>query len=265
MTPEQSPIEPGALPVKTCPEAVWARIESELDQTKTRWHVWAWLATAAVLVAAIAIGLRPHTEWIESGRIQIGEIGTVDVLPGSRVRVLKASPNEHRLELAQGVIEAEINAPPRLFFVKTPAVTAIDLGCKYRMETDSLGNGVLQVTGGWVAVGDALVPAGASCRIRAKRGAGTPAFDDAPAALRAALEEFDTSGRALDAVLAAARVRDTLTLWHLLAKVQGAERIRVLERMIALTPLPKGVAREAVLALDEDTLRRYREELAWTW
>jgi hypothetical protein len=152
-----------------------------------------------------------------------------------------------------------------LFFVDTPATTAIDLGCKYRLESDAAGNGLLRVTGGWVAMGDALVPAGASCRIREKRGPGTPFFDDASASLRAALDEFDASGRGVDAVIAAARARDTLTLWHLLSRVQSADRERVFDRMAALSPVPNGVTREAVLALDEDSLRKYREELVWTW
>jgi hypothetical protein len=265
MTPERSPIERGVLPLAQCPDAVWARAEIAVDRPRPRWHAWGWAAAAAILILAVAVTFRSRDAWIESGRIQIGTIGTVDVQPGSRVRVLKASASEHRLELAQGAIEAEINAPPRLFFVNTPAATAIDLGCKYRLETDAAGNGLLRVTGGWVAMGDALVPAGASCRIRAKRGAGTPLFDDAPAGLRTALDGFDENGRGLDAILATARVRDTLTLWHLLPKVQGADRERVLDRIASLTPVPAGVTREAVLALDEETLRKFREELVWTW
>jgi hypothetical protein len=211
------------------------------------------------------IALQRQTQWIESGQIQIGSIGVVQVQPGSRVRVLPSSGNEHRLELARGAIDADITAPPRLFFVTTPAVTAIDLGCRYRMESDASGNGLLRVTGGWVAMDKALVPAGASCRIRAKRGAGTPFFDDSSIAFRGALDRFDGDGQGLDAVLSAAGVRDTLTLWHLLSQVRGADRERVLERMVALTPLPKGIARDSVLALDEETLRKFREELAWTW
>ena len=69
----------------------------------------------------------------------------------------------------------------------------------------------------------------------------------------------------MDVILRTARIRDTLTLWHLLAQVQDADRERVYDRMVALTPLPSGVTREKALALDQDTLRRWREERAWTW
>jgi hypothetical protein len=258
MNPERSPIERDALPLARCPEAVWERAHQPRPQRR----VWVW---AAAVVVAMLAAYRSSDAWVESGRIQIGDIGVVDVQPGSRVRVLKASATEHRLELASGAIEAEINAPPRLFFVDAPAGTAIDLGCKYRMETDEAGNGLLRVTGGWVALGERLIPAGASCRTRAGERIGTPLFDDAPAALRTALDEFDETGRGLDAVLTQARTRDTLTLWHLLQEVPRADRGEVFDRMEALTPVPTGVTREAALALDNETLRKWREELAWTW
>ena len=70
---------------------------------------------------------------------------------------------------------------------------------------------------------------------------------------------------ALDIVLAESRVRDTLTLWHLLSRVNAGDRARVYDRIAALTPVPAGVSRERALELDRETLRRWREELAWTW
>ena len=60
-------------------------------------------------------------------------------------------------------------------------------------------------------------------------------------------------------------MRDTLTLWHLLSRVDAIERARVADRITALTPLPSGVSRDKALQLDPDTLKRWREELAWTW
>jgi hypothetical protein len=153
--------------------------------------------------------------------------------------------------------------------VNTPAAVAVDLGCAYRMKSDEAGNGLVRVTSGWVALerenGEALVPAGASCRIDARRGPGTPYFDDASQVLRTALDTFDSGGASLDAILASARVRDTLSLWHVLSRTSGADRQRVFDRMAALVPLPSGVAREKVLLLDKETLKLWREELAWKW
>jgi hypothetical protein len=159
-----------------------------------------------------------------------------------------------------------------LFFVETASSTVVDLGCAYTMEVDEAGAGRLHVTSGWASLEweqlESLVPAGASCPTRPEVGPGTPAFDDASERLREALLEFDYSGggsRAVDVVLAESRQRDTLTLWHLLSRVELDERQRIFDRMIALTPLPNGVTREKAMALDPATLKLWREELAWTW
>jgi anti-sigma factor RsiW len=216
-------------------------------------------------------------EWIETdatsrARIKIGEIGTVDIAPNTRMQLVAAQAAEHRWHLARGSISAQILAPPRLFFVETPSSTVVDLGCAYTMEVDDAGVGQLRVTSGWASLEwdnvESLVPAGASCPTRPEVGPGTPAFDDASDRLRQALLEFDYSGggsRAVDVVLAESRQRDTLTLWHLLSRVEADERPRIFDRMVALTPLPTGVTREKALALDAAALKLWREELAWTW
>jgi hypothetical protein len=216
-------------------------------------------------------------EWIETdaasrARIRVGGIGTVDIAPNTRLQLLTARPNEHRLSLARGSISAQILAPPRLFFVETASSTVVDLGCAYTMDVDEAGAGRLRVTSGWASLElgpmESLVPASASCPTRPEAGPGTPAFDDASERLREALLEFDYLGagrRALDIVLAEARQRDTLTLWHLLSRVDIDERQRIFDRMVGLTPLPSGVTREKVLTLDPAALKLWREELAWTW
>jgi hypothetical protein len=114
---------------------------------------------------------------------------------------------------------------------------------------------------------ESLVPAGASCRTRTKAGPGLPLFDDATEPFKQALAAFDRNpnGHALEAMLAAARLRDTLTLWHLLSRVDVQDRVRVYNRMVALTPLPNGVSGEKALQLDRETLKHWREDLAWKW
>jgi hypothetical protein len=216
-------------------------------------------------------------EWIEtdarsSATVKVGEIGSVEVEPNTRLRVVTARPGEHRLALARGEIRAKISAPPKLFFVDTASGTAVDLGCEYTLDADESGSGLLRVTKGWVSFQwkglESLVPAGASCRLHPGVGPGIPYFDDAPENLKRAVEAFgfEKAGYgAPNVILAAARVRDTLTLWHLLSRVEGEDRARVYDRIASLTPIPQGVSREQALQLDPETLRRWKEELAWTW
>lgn len=304
--------ELGNLPLVKAPDSIWKSIEAALDggikpKRVFRPSVWAMGFAAA---AALGVGVftwfalrAPKAAWdvvrlegmpsvgsrlIEHGKIEVGEwlqtdassrariavgdIGTVEVAPNTRVRMVASRPGEQRLRLAHGEISASVSAPPRLFLVDTPASTAVDLGCAYTMKADGDGNGLLRVTLGWVALEwkerESLVPAGASCRTRQKVGPGAPYFDDVSQAFVEALGRFDDGGggrEALDTVLAEARVRDTLTLWHLLSRVELLERQVVFNRIVELVPLPKGVSPDKALQLDSSTLKLWREELAWKW
>ena len=246
----------------------------------TRWQVQRLEGSPAVGARHISgMGEIKAGEWIETdsgsrASVKVGEIGSVEVSPNTRVRVIAARANEHRLALARGEIRASISAPPRLFFVDTAAGTAVDLGCEYVLNTDEDGVGLLRVTKGWVSFQwkglESLVPAGASCPTRPRAGPGIPCFDDASERMKQALLSADGSSKvdedeALNIVLAESRVRDTLALWHLLSRVDFTRRSRVYDRMAALTPVPVGVSRENALKLDPETLKHWREELAWTW
>lgn len=296
------------LPVKKAPDSIWREIESSLDRPRSRSTGFSLYLAAAAALAAIAFfvyryeadkprwqvvrldgapsigaskmgdsGRIAEGQWLETdstsrAQISVGEIGTVQVEPNTRVRLVAARPQEHRLSLAKGEISAVVNAPPRLFFVDTTASTAVDLGCAYTMKVDDSGGGLLQVTLGWVALEwngrESMVPAGASCRTRPKIGPGTPYFDDAPAELKDALSSFDfavTKADPLETILPAARARDTLTLWHLLSRTQRSDRDRVLDRMLALAPLPEGVTRAQILSLDRKALDQWKDQLVFKW
>jgi hypothetical protein len=216
-------------------------------------------------------------EWIETDEksratVKVGEIGLLEVAPNTRLQVVSERSTEHRLALARGEIQATISAPPKLFFVETASGTAVDLGCEYALSADEVGSGLLHVTKGWVSFEwkglESLVPAGASCRTRPRDGPGIPYFDDAPENLKNAVDRFGfekASKSGLDIILAESRVRDTLTLWHLLQRVEPRDRERVYNRIAALTPVPAGISRELALKLDPETLRRWKDDLAWTW
>jgi len=239
---------------------------------RTRWQVLRTSGSGHARTETIRAGQWLQTDASSTAEVRVGMIGTVEVEPDTRLRVIATRPNENRLSLEHGEIAATISAPPKLFFVETKSATAVDLGCKYRMKVDAAGNGLLRVTLGWVSFEwqgrESLVPAGANCRTRAAAGPGTPFFEDAPARLTTALDDFDFSNggeAALRAILAEARPRDTLTLWHLLRRVPDPLRPLVYDRMIAFAPPPAGVTREKALAVDPQTLKIWKDELAWTW
>lgn len=225
----------------------------------------------------LAVGQWLETDSSSRAEIDVGSIGQVQIDPNTRVRLVETRPTEHRLELARGRLSARISAPPRLFFVNTPSAVAEDLGCAYTLEVDDDGNSLLRVTLGWVSLQlqgrESMVPADAACATRAGIGPGTPYFEDASETFRQALSQVDfgpnstVSGNAtpLEIVLANARVRDTLTLWHLLARVQAGDRELVYDRMASLVSPPDGVTRAGVLALNQQMLDSWKERLESRW
>ncbi len=292
-------------PQYSAPDALWNRIELELDAPmpkppRRRWPLIIAAAAFAVcaavaflwwpraprqgwtMVVAEGTGSASKTklgvgEWLVTGpseraSVAVGDIGEVEVAPNSRVRLVRARPTENRLALDRGEISARIWAPPRLFFVDTPSAVAVDLGCAYTLHVDAQGAGLLRVTLGWVMLEDrgreSMVPAGAACRTRRGFGPGTPYFEDATAAFRQALASFDSGrrdARIRDVLLREARVRDSLTLVHLLARVDASDRAAVYDRLTALAPLPDNVTRAGALAADPAILRQWLDDVAWGW
>ncbi|HXD32420.1 MAG TPA: kelch repeat-containing protein [Pyrinomonadaceae bacterium] len=214
-------------------------------------------------------------EWVETdgesrAMIQVGTLGQVEIDPNTRIRFLKADQDNYRLSLEHGKIYATILAPPRQFYVETPAALAIDLGCSYTLIVTRTRETVLFVTSGWVALNlngrESLVPAGAVSISKPGIGPGTPYFEDATENLKAALKKFDfeNGGPAeLRTILSESRVKDVLTLWHLLARADGNERTEVYEKLASLSPPPDRVTRAGILSLNRDMLDAWRERLEY--
>lgn len=212
-------------------------------------------------------------QWLETdeqsrAKIDIGNVGQVEVDPNTRIRLIATAPTDQRIELAQGRMSARISAPPRVFFVNTPSAVAEDLGCAYTLEVDGAGNSLLRVTAGWVALQlqnrQSLVPAGAACATRPGIGPGTPYFEDASEKLRAALTNVDfgpADNQSLAIIFSEARRRDAITLWYLLSRVNQEDRERVYLRLAQLAPPPAGVTRYGVLQLDRQMLDQWREAI----
>ncbi|MBL8233475.1 MAG: FecR domain-containing protein [Bryobacterales bacterium] len=204
------------------------------------------------------------------GRVElkVGQIGLVRVEPGTKLRLLESRPAEHRLAMDRGKIVARIWAPPKLFFVDMPAVTAVDLGCAYTLEVDERGNGRIHVTLGWVGFEtnglESLIPAGAACRTREKEGPGVPYYLDAADGFQQAVERWDSGERRdedLQVILREARPRDGLTLWHLLTRVRAERRGDVYDRLVKLVPPPFAVTREGIERLDRAMLEAWWDNL----
>ena len=137
--PPLGPMEPGQLPLVKAPDAIWRSIEAALDakpepRRTNLFAAWQWAAASVLVIRAVSwYATRPELpswqvsrlegsgavdkikvgEWLQTdgssrARITVGNIGVVDVEPNTRVRLVAASPTEHRLTLARGEISATV-------------------------------------------------------------------------------------------------------------------------------------------------------------
>jgi len=237
------------------------------------------------LAGAPTIGARPMAEqgklgagrWLETGddgraSIDVGSIGRVEVSPHTRLGLLSTKPGDYRMHLERGTIEAVITAPPGQFSVKTPSSTAVDLGCIYSLTVDEDGTGTVRVAFGWVGFEwrgrESFIPQGAVCLTRPGLGPGTPHYEDTSGAFRSALTTLDLRAgspeereAALTIVLNEARLRDAMTLWHLLTRVDGPQVDRVYQRLAGFVAPPVGVTLDGIRAGKREMLDLWWDKL----
>jgi FecR protein len=222
-------------------------------------------------IGRLGVGQTLVTDAVSRARLDVSTIGQATVDTDSRVRLVDTREGHHQLALERGTLHAFITAPPGQFVVDTPSATATDLGCVYTLHVDEDGSGTLSVTAGWVAFEfngrESFVPAGASSRTDPRLGPGTPRYDDATQEFRNAMDDVDGSAdparrfAGLKLVLAEARERDAMTLWHLIPRVGEKYRALVIDALAARVPMPAGVTREAVMRLDKPALDQWWDAL----
>lgn len=221
---------------------------------------------------SLNVGEILETDKSSRAKIEVADIGQVEIAPNSLVKLVNSSETEHRLALEYGKLEAKIFAPPRLFVVDTPTAKAVDLGCAYDLEVDKAGNSTLYVKSGYVSLErdgrESIVPAGAFCLTRRGRGLGTPYFETASESFKEDLRKFDFEAggdKYLDSIIENAKAKDTLTLWHLLSRVAENERAKVFNKIHRFAKLPYGVNKKGILELDKKMLDEWRYEIELNW
>jgi len=213
----------------------------------------------------LSVGEMLETDHWSRASLRAEEIGQIEVEPSTRLRVLSMDSGLKRIALDRGTIRTFIWSPPGRFVVDTPSAVTVDLGCAYTLQVDDSGAGLVRTSLGWVGFKlngrESFIPAGAACATRPKVGPGTPYFEDASSGLRTALARFDFEDSTalrragdLAIVLGESRQRDALTLWHLLARVDEAQRVLVYDRLRELAPPPASVTKEGILRLEQPML-----------
>jgi len=222
----------------------------------------------------LGVGQVLETDQQSRASLRAEDTGQIEVEQCSRLRLMTMGADLNRIALDRGTIQVYIWAPPGQFVVDTPSAMTVDLGCAYTLKVDESGAGMVRTSLGWVGFKlnghESFIPAGAACATRPKVGPGTPYFEDASPTFRAALARFDfedSTGQQrigdLAIMLGAARKRDALTLWHLLARVEQGPRVLVYDRLRALAPPPASVTKDGILRLDQPMLDQWWNQLGF--
>ncbi len=246
-----------------------------MEQTPGAWAFHAEGAPARCGNVATNTGWMVKDEVLETppsskATLDVATLGTVTLEPNTKLRLLGAEGQAQKLDLLRGTVHARINAPPRLFIVKTPIADAVDLGCEYTLTVDEQGAGRLAVSYGAVSLerpshAPTLVTQGTWCPIGA-RGPGTPLATTASESLRRAAEDLDSGEpAAFDRLLRASTKADTLTLWHVMRRNSPDERGRAYDRLASFVPPPKAAPRDAVVHGEHAAIAAYRDALSTIW
>ena len=182
--------------------------------------------------------------------VSVGDIGTVDILPGTTIQVVSATSKHHRFRMDAGTIKASITAPPRLFFVETPSALAIDLGCEYTLHVDSLGRSHLDVSLGYVELEhpgrSSVVPEGYQAVAVPDLGPTVAIDTDASRDFVDLIVAYSLLQRstALDSLIRRSSERDAVTLWLILERHQPDESDsrRIYDRLVELVGEPEGAS-----------------------
>src|ERR1700682_1955639 len=108
---------------------------------------------------------------------------------------------------------------------RKPWISAVNTRSKSTAKERTGGQGRVRGRLGWGAFEndgrESFIPADAACVTRPGKGPGIPYYEDAPQALRDAVNRFDVDADESSAgvILAQARQRDAISLWHLLLRV----------------------------------------------
>jgi ferric-dicitrate binding protein FerR (iron transport regulator) len=286
-----------SLKVSPAPASVWPDLSrTRPASSRRRWVPLASLAALALTLLFLVVHRTQRPSWEVTGlpgtsRLRLGEtlqtsaaseaqikianIGNLIVSPNSQIRLLVSKSDQHRIALDRGKIEAQTWSPPRLFIVDTPAASAVDLGCRYTLQVQPDGSSLLHVTLGLVALQrdneETIVPAGAFCRTRKGDGPGTPYFEDASADLQAAVAKIDSLDdgperlKQIEVVVRESHIRDALTLWHLIPRVDTQARGMIYDRLAQLLPPPPEVTRDGIVALNPKMLDAWRRVVSQLW
>jgi len=203
---------------------------------------------------SIGLGQFIITDDSSRAELYVASLGTVVIEPNSKVKFTKSIEGEHRIELVYGAVNANILAKPRSFFVDAGRVSAVDLGCSYKISMDHAGDGLLYVKSGRVSLETAggresLVPEGKFCVLKKDIGPGTPFRGDTSPQLKKALMDFDfgnCGNTCVNVILKNAKKTDAVTLINIIPRCNEEYKTIVYSKVSGYCTPPKNLPKDSI-------------------
>ena len=181
--------------------------------------------------------------------------------------IVSRTSNSHEIKLDKGHLRKFEGKASDVLTVITPLAKLTEMykGSAFRLQVDYNQSCILSVESGWVIISikefDSYVPKNFNCLITKGKYA-IPYSPDSSPQLISMLENFTGSNDpSVGTILSLITKKESLPLWHILQLVSTENRNIAFERLNELIPVPSGVTKEGILALNKTMLLDWLQEI----
>ncbi|MBE0552023.1 MAG: sigma-70 family RNA polymerase sigma factor [Ignavibacterium sp.] len=175
--------------------------------------------------------------------------------------------NSNEVKVDKGQIRKFEGDASNVLTVLTPLAKFTELykGGAFRLHVEDNGMCKLTVESGWVIVNikefDSYVPKNFGCLITRGKYA-IPYPSDSSPQLIGLLENFSgINDPSIGTILSLMTTKETLSLWHIIQLISTENRSIAFDRLNELIPVPSGVTKAGILALNKTMLLDWRQEI----
>lgn len=194
----------------------------------------------------------------------IPEVGRILIDNSSTI---KRSSSGFEISLESGQIKKYEDNAAEFLTVLTPLAKIKELykGSAFKLKVSERDQTNLSVESGWVIVEvkefESYVPKNYSCVISKGRYV-IPFPSTSTPELISLLEGFSgVNDPSIGTILSLSTPKEALSLWHLLQLVSNENRFILFDRLNELIPVPNGVTKEGIQALNKEMLLKWRQEI----
>ena len=205
-----------------------------------------------------------ETDVNSSVTVAIPEMGRLLI---DNLTVVSRTKNNNEIRLDKGQIRKFEGDASDVLTVLTPLAKFTELykGGAFRLHVDENGTCKLEVESGWVIVNikefDSYVPKNFGCLISRGKYA-IPYPSNSSPQLVSLLENFSgINDPSVGTILSLMSKKESLSLWHIIQLISTENRSIAFDRLNELIPVPSGVTKEGILALNKTMLLDWRQEI----